>query len=162
MRALAGVKSATATFTERKTISLLSRPLFMDGILRYERPDYLVKKVTSPTVESYEIRGRQLTMENEEEGRRTLLLDDFPLVRAFVASIRATMAGDLEALRDHYRVQLHRKDGRWKLSLLPRSAELAEHVTRIVIQGRGVKLESVQVLETGGDHSLMTIKARVE
>lgn len=158
MRAMAKVKSTRATYREEKTLSILSQPLVAEGMLEYRAPDTLIKKVTSPLVESYEIRNRQLIITDSGGGQRVVFLDDFPLVRAFVESIRATLAGDAEGLRAHYQVGFSGKFERWVLTLEPRRAELAQHISRIIITGRGVQMRTIRTLETDGDFSVMTIR----
>jgi hypothetical protein len=74
-----------------------------------------------------------------------------PALGAFLESIRATLRGDLAALRRHYRVELEGAPAGWTLVLLPSDPGMAELVTVIRIGGVGGQLTGMEVLETGGD-----------
>ena len=62
--------------------------------------------------------------------RFELRLNDYPAIRAFVESIRGTLAGDLAALRRYYRVELEGTWSDWRLHLLPADQQMAELVLR--------------------------------
>jgi len=88
MQALAAVKSSRASFVELKHIAILTTPLQSRGRLVYTAPGRLEKHTLSPRRESLVLEGDQLTVESgDRKQRRTLQLQDQPVVRAFVESI---------------------------------------------------------------------------
>jgi hypothetical protein len=102
--------------------------------------------------------GDRLVIEDGTSGvRRTLMLNDYPAVRALVESIRATLAGDRARLERFYALRLEGGEGDWHLRLTPRDAATREFVTEIRIGGSGNRVTSVEVQEASGDRSLMTI-----
>ena len=84
-------------------------------------------------------------------------LDQYPAVRAFVESIRGTLAGDLKVLRRFYRVELEGSLSDWRLHLLPSDPQMAELVQKVVIGGAGGQVRRIEILEASGDRSVMTI-----
>jgi len=156
LRILATVDNSAARFTEEKTLSVLEKPLIIMGILRYDAPDHLQKQVVSPQPESYDIRGEQLTIITHE-GRRKLSLDDYPMLRIFVESLRATLAGNLDTLDRYYRLEFVGTIEKWQLNLLPRDDTVKQHVSQIIIRGQNKRLESIQLYENNGDSSLITL-----
>jgi hypothetical protein len=157
MRALAQGKSGRATFTEKKFIALLDRPVESSGELVYAAPDHLEKNTFKPVPEFLVLdRG---TLNIEREGRKhTLRLDDYPEVAAFIDSIRGTLAGDRPALERVYRLFLGGSAAHWTLVLLPLAPEMAASVRRIDIAGAAGQVRSIAITQADGDRSVMAIE----
>jgi hypothetical protein len=158
MQALSEVKSSQARFVERKHLAILKAPLDQSGELRYVAPDRLEKHTRTPTRESLLLERDRLTIESPERGqRRTVSLQDYPVVWAFVEGIRSTLAGDLATLGRFYEVRLEGGERRWRLLLKPRDPLMEEVVREIRLGGSRNRIESVEIIETNGDRSVMTI-----
>lgn len=158
MQELARVKVSKAAFVERKYLAILTRPLESSGTLVYIAPDRLEKHTLAPRSESLVLEREELTIENRElNQRRTLVLQDYPLVRAYVESIRSTLAGNLPMLTRFYRVALDGGERRWRLTLKPSEPEMQEVVSEIRISGERAWIDAIEILETGGDRSVMSI-----
>jgi outer membrane lipoprotein-sorting protein len=158
MQALGAVKSSQAAFAERKHVEILSTPLQSRGRLVYMAPGRLEKHTLAPRRESLVLDGDELTLENKDRSqRRTLRLHDQPVVRAFVESIRATLAGDLATLSRFYEVKLEGGERQWRLTLKPGDAQVREVVSEIHISGSGDAITRIEFFETTGDRSVMTI-----
>jgi outer membrane lipoprotein-sorting protein len=158
MRELGQVKSAKARFVERKDIAILSAPVESSGTLVYTAPDRLEKHTLAPRAESLVLERDRLTLESRALGqRRTFALRDHPEIGAFVESIRATLAGDLAALKRHYEVGLEGPESAWRLTLKPTDAGMRRVVSEIRVEGKRDAIVSIEISETNGDRSLMTI-----
>lgn len=156
MRDLAAVEAVDAHFSEVKELAILDEPMRLTGILRYRAPDYMKKQVLLPFREVMEVQGQRVLLENPDE-RMELDLDDHPPLRAFVESLRSTLAGHLDALRRYYRVDLRGERDAWEMRLQPRERLLKEAIEAIIIRGSGSEVVGVETLEKGGDRSVMTI-----
>lgn len=158
MQALGEVKSSKARFVERKHLAILSTPLEYSGALVYVAPDRLEKHTQAPRQESLLLERDQLTIENKERNqRRTVVLQDYPVIRAFVECIRATLAGDLATLNRFYEVRLDGGERRWRLTLKPNEPGMRDVVSEIRISGDRSWISAIEIIETGGDRSVMTI-----
>jgi outer membrane lipoprotein-sorting protein len=158
MRDLGQVKAARARFTERKDIAILSQPVESSGTLVYTAPDRLEKNTLSPRVESLVLEGDRLTLESKAlNQRRTFALRERPEIGAFVESIRATLAGDLASLNRYYEVGLEGSESGWRLTLKPADAGMRRVVSAIRFEGRRDAIVSIEITETNGDRSVMTI-----
>jgi hypothetical protein len=158
MQAMAQVPSSRARFVETRHIALLTQPVELKGSLSYERPHRLAKHVQSPVDELLSVDGDALTVLNKTRGeQRVISLREQPAAGALVASVRATLAGDLAQLQRHYQVELSGTRAAWRLRLIPRDAQLARHVESITLAGAAARLERIDALETSGDRSLMII-----
>jgi hypothetical protein len=158
MRELAQVKTANARFLERRHLGILTAPLDSSGTLVYIAPDRLEKHTLRPRPESLVLERNELTVESKERNqRRTLVLQDYPVIWAFVESIRATLAGDLPALSRFYQVGLDGGERQWRLSLIPSDPRMQDVVSEIRISGDRSWINAIEMIETGGDRSVMTI-----
>jgi len=157
MHALSQVKSAKAGFVERKTLSIVTTPLEFSGTLAYTAPDRLEKRTLLPKPESMVLEGDKLVLENARNQRRTVVLSAYPVLWAFVESIRSTLAGDLATLNRFYRVSLEGGPDAWRLLLIPSEPAMQKVVREVHISGAKSRIASIEIVETEGDKSVMTI-----
>lgn len=158
MQSLAQVKGAKRKFTERKYMSVLTEPLESTGTLVYIAPGRLEKHTLSPREESMVVEHGVVVITNKaKHTQRTIMLQDYPAVSAFIESIRSTLAGDLESLNKVYHVKLGGEVRRWNLQLVPNDAGVRDVVREIRISGHDNWLSSVEIIEASGDRSVMTV-----
>lgn len=157
MQSLAKAKPGHATFVEKKYIAMLDRPLESSGELLYTAPDRLEKRTLKPKPESMQVDGNVLVIERGSKKKHTLQLQDYPELASFIDSIRGTLAGDRMALERSYKLTLEGGIEHWTLLLSPRDAKMATIVQQIRIAGSRNNVLSIDVIQTDGDHSLMTI-----
>jgi len=150
------VEASSVAFEEIKHVSSLTAPLIRRGVLQYVRPDRLEMRVESPFYERVEIVANDLTIETKR-GKRAVDLASQPAAGAWVASIRATLAGDAETLDRHFRSRVSGDKARWKLEMTPRDRDFAALVKRIEIEGAQARVTAIEIEEVGGDRSVMTI-----
>jgi outer membrane lipoprotein-sorting protein len=158
MRELSQVKSARGKFVERKYLAMLNAPLESSGTLVYLAPGRLEKHMLSPRQESLILDGETLIIENKDKGqRRSLALQEHPVVWAFVESIRSTLTGDLATLERFYEVSLAGDAGAWRLRLKPREARMRQAAAEITLGGSGTWVNLIEIVEAGGDRSVTVI-----
>ncbi len=158
MQRMASVKSASAKFVERRELRLLEKPVESSGTLLYTAPDRLERHTLRPRTESMILSRDMLTLEDRARNRtRSLPLQQYPLIWAFAESLRSVLAGDLATLRRFYEVDYSGDAGNWTLLMRPRDAEMRRYVDDIRIHGSENVLRVVEVNQTGGDRSVMTV-----
>ncbi len=158
MRELGAVKRSQAQFVERKYLKVLNAPLELRGTLTYVAPGNLEKRTLSPKPETLTVEGDRLTIESAARNeRRTLRLQDYPLLWAFVESIRSTLGGDIVVLQRFYRVELEGGPAQWRLYLVPRDKEMRKVISLIRIGGSRDRMDLIVVQEASGDRSVMKI-----
>jgi hypothetical protein len=162
MQNMAQVKSARGHFTERKYMAMLNAPLDSSGTLVYTAPARLEKYTLLPKPETLVLEQDKLVIEFKDRNqRRTLALRDYPVIWAFVESIRSTLAGDLQTLNRFYRTSLTGSEERWRLSLVPAEPTMQSVVKEIHIGGGGNQVRTIEIVEGEGNRSVMTITADV-
>jgi hypothetical protein len=158
MTELGRVQHSSARFVERKFLKVLKSPLELSGTLTYDAPDRLVKRTLEPAGETLTVDDDRLVIERKDRGpSRTLRMEQYPIVWAFVESFRATLKGDLATLQRFYRVALEGGAQRWQLTLWPRDAKMSAFIESIVIGGGRGRVNRIEVREAQGDRSVMTI-----
>lgn len=157
----AGMSGLSAKFREEKRMALLAAPLVNEGTLYFAPKGRLARHITSPAPATVLIDEGSLRYA-DAGGSETLTLDQNPVLRLFVDSFVKIFAGDREALARLYTMELvglpAAADGtpRWSLRLRPRVAPMTQVIERIEIEGHEVVLETMRIVEIGGDETLTT------
>ena len=160
LQLLAARRHGHVTFTEVQQLAMLDRPLQSSGELLYEAPDRLEKRTLKPKAQTLILEHGVLTA---RRGHRTYVMElrDYPQVVPFVESIRATLAGDRAALERFFRVQFDGTLAAWTLLLVPVDATLAGAVKDIRIEGERDVVRTVEIRQSDGDRSLLSIGPEV-
>jgi hypothetical protein len=157
MSLLAQRRHGKAEFIEQKFLAILDHPVESSGELLYDAPDHLEKRTLLPRAETLVLAGSMLTT---ERGGHTRVLDlhRYPQIQPFVESIRATLAGDRDALERVFHVEFAGTVRRWSLTLTPLDRQLQRTIRHVQIDGSQDQLLRVEVRQTDGDRSLMTLR----
>lgn len=157
MQALGAVKRSQARFVERKYLKALNAPLELSGTLRYEAPGKLDKRTLKPKPEALIVDGDRLSIEAAGKPARILRLQDYPVLWAFVESIRSTLNGDIAVLERFYRVELEGSRAQWQLYLVPNDPDMRAVISQIAIGGSRDRIERIEVQEARGDRTVTRI-----
>ncbi len=161
MSGMAAVKSASATFTERKTVPLLNAPLVEAGTLSYAAPDWMEKITVSPP-ERFVLAGQLVTLSSGAAGRvQVFSLNDDPRIGGLAGGILATLSGDLPALEQVYTVRFSGGPAAWQLLLRPRDPGLARFISWMCITGSGDRIAAIDTASGDGGHSEMSVAETV-
>ncbi len=156
MELLAASPPGEVPYVEKKFSALLSEPVVSSGTLVYRRPDVVEKRMRAPRHESLRIAGGEITLTRNGAQKRMALSDE-PLLAAFAASLRGVLSGNTALLREYYRLALDGTEGGWNLEMTPIDEQISQYVERIVVSGSGGRVRSIEVRETGGDRSVLTV-----
>ena len=160
--ALAQDVDSTVRFSEERQLQYLTEPLFLEGTLTFKPPGYLERQVIQPEWQRMIIDGDLVTIEeNWKDPPTRVLLSDYPALEAFVVALRSVLAGDQRSLERTYATALEGTEGAWLLSLTPRPQQLRDAVSEIRITGAGSNILSIEVMEAGGDRSIITIHGKI-
>jgi hypothetical protein len=154
---LATRKHGRVEFIEQKFMAALDRPLESSGELRFDAPDHLEQRTLKPRAETLILDSGTLTV---DRGRTHRVMDmhAFPQVEPLVESIRATLAGDRAALEHLFRIEFSGGLPRWTLTLVPLESKVKQLVAQVKIDGVREQLIKVEIRQTDGDRSLMTLR----
>lgn len=157
MEELAAQGVREEAFVEEKHISLLSQPLTFTGTLRYLSPTSFEKIIERPVSERYSVEDDVLIVVRGQDAPQRIMLSEHPLLLSFIAAIRDTLAGNQQALEQHYRLQLSGVRAAWRLQLVPREPRLRSFVQVIYIEGDGGQINLIEIREANDDSSILRI-----
>jgi len=160
LKLLAERRHDHVTFTEVQQLAILDQPLHSSGELLYDAPDRLEKRTLEPRREDLVLEHGTLSVERDHH-HRSVALRDFPQAVPFVESLRATLAGDRAALARYFTMQFSGTLGSWRLELTPTDAVLKRSVQHILITGETDRIRTVQIRQSDGDTSTLTIGREV-
>ena len=156
---LAALPGIRAKFREEKRMALLAAPLVNEGVLYFHPPGRLARHTTAPMRASVVIEGGRLTF-GDERGVEVIRVDGNPAMALFVDSFVKIFAGDRDALVAMYDMAIEAwpeggAEG-WRLTLRPKVAPIDRILARIEIEGAGVIVRRMRVVEVGGDEAVTT------
>jgi outer membrane lipoprotein-sorting protein len=158
MTRLANVKTAEAKFVERKYVKLLAAPVESSGTLSYAAPDRFEKFTAKPIAERMSVKGDTVTLEQvAKKKQQQLFIGQHPALAAIVDGMRGALTGNLGLLQQNFAVTAAGDEKRWKLKLVPSDASQYAYVHTIHVTGRDDFVESIEIVQSDGDRSVMTM-----
>lgn len=144
-----------AHFSEKKTMAMLVAPLESSGELYYAAPNLLARYTQKPennvvVLESHRVRFY--------DGKTWQTVDyaNKPVVKELAESLLGILRGDVNGLEKLYRLEWSQKGQTWTLVLRPKLAPMNQLVERLELQGQGLVIAQLRVVEAGGDETLTT------
>jgi Outer membrane lipoprotein carrier protein LolA-like len=157
MHLMAARRHGEVDFIEQHFLAVLKRPVESSGIMIYDAPARLEKRTKEPRPETLLLEGDVLTVQRAGQ-TRVLDLKAYPAILPLIESMRATLAGDANALEREFTVEYAGSLSRWMLTLSPRDAQVLRKISKVRIEGVRDNLVKVEILQTDGDRSLMTLR----
>ena len=156
MKVLGQRKQGEVSYQQEDYFAILDQPVPSSGVLSYRAPDRLEKRTLRPRASSLIVEGDELTV---QRGQRTyrMQLSAYPQVAPLVDAMRDTLTGNEQGLERVFKVTLTGSLRNWKLRLVPLDRAVARKVSRVEIAGSGDEIRSVEILQVGGDRSVMTL-----
>ena len=143
-------------YSEEKHLNVLDAPLVQTGVLEYIPPNTLIREQQKPRFQRFEVIDDYLIIQRKNK-KQQMELGRYPVLRAFIESIRKVMAGDLDGLRKYYETHFSGTAEKWTLNLTPRDKELRRFVSKIQFHGERGVLSRIAVYEVNGDKSIMSL-----
>jgi outer membrane lipoprotein-sorting protein len=160
MAALASVRAASASFTETKSLPLLTARLQSSGTLDYRAPDYVRKTTTRPAPQDFVLQDGTVTLTVNGQ-RRRFTLDQAPQLEGLVEGVRATLAGELATLQRYYDLSLSGAPSHWQLLLRPRAHDLAAMMAWMSIVGEGNRITEIDSADAKGGETWMQVRETI-
>lgn len=169
MQQLAEHPRFSADFSEERSSFFLSRPIMLEGRIRFDAEKSLEKMVERPFSEHIIINSDEVLIHRvNEEGRAATTqttryaLHNYPFLAKAVRGVSNVFAGDKTLLEELYNWKLEGAEDNWELLLEPKGEKLAEFITSITIRGSGGLIGYIHSLEADGDESKLTLTNRTE
>lgn len=158
------MRGMSASYTEKKHLSLLAVPLSSSGALHYMTDadganGRLVRVVTKPEPSKLTVTEKELRIA-DKRGTEVIDLRQSSRVRLFVTSLMQVFRGDANALRRHYDVRfqhVNEKGDAWRLDLTPKQAPLDKILRSLSLRGSGEAVTEIVLTEPSGDRTVTTV-----
>ena len=124
--------------------------------MSFTPPDRLIRQDLLPQPALYSIDGDEVVIRHGSDEERLQLADE-PVLAALVLPFRATLAGDVDALKAAFELTVEGDQHAWRMLLTPRQTRVAAVVSQIVLQGGDGQLEGVTIEERNGDRTVMRL-----
>ena len=144
-------------FVEQQFLKILDHPLESSGEMRYDAPDRLEKRTLAPRQETLVLTGGTLTVDRGKS-HHVVDLQAYPQAQPFIESVRATLAGDRAALESLFILDFNGSIAKWTLTLVPKDSKVKRSVSQVRIDGAQDQLLKVEIRQSDGDRSLMTLR----
>jgi hypothetical protein len=149
----AAASELVVPFHEVRESPWLAAPVESRGTL-HARPDRLEKHVVTPRRETWLILSDRIEWIGPDgAGSKQILFSGAPAVAVLADALRRVVAGELAALEQNFRVEVHGDARRWTARLLPRSAQIARSLDRLELHGAGALLQVIVIAEPQGDRT---------
>ena len=154
LKALPGME---AEFAETKHITLLAAPLGSTGVLRFSPEGALQRETLTPTPSKVLIVKDRLYFDDGKK-KQEVDVGGNPVVRAFVNSFVLLLTGDKKGLESLFTMKFLPGQGTepWTLDLIPKKAPISNVIKKMQVEGRGVELRKLTIVEGTGDRSETT------
>ncbi len=161
MAQLAKVPAASASFTETKSLALLTTTLRSSGTLSYTAPDYVRKTTLSPAPQDFVLQNSSVTLTMNGQTKQ-FTLSQAPQLAGLVEGVRATLAGDLPTLQRYYSLSLSGGPDQWQLLLRPRDSALAKMLAWMSITGDGNRITEIDSADAKGGETKMQVSETIQ
>jgi len=142
-----------AEFQQESHFGLLAEPLIDTGTLHFA-DGRLARRTLSPTPSVVVMDGHGIEYGDGQTHERIDLANK-PAIKQFVDAFTKIFAGDRVGLEALYRVELRAGEGdHWTLTLVPKVSPMDKIITKVIVTGTGLELETMRVVETGGDETI--------
>ncbi len=165
MSRFAASRGVQADFAEEKHLSLLVDPLVSTGRIYFAPPKRLARHVLTPLDSRLTVVGDTLTLRTGS-GVDRIDLGGSEVARHFVEGFIVLFSGDLVELERRYTVRFVADpgadldgNGAWRMHLEPRQRVVRRMIASIELHGRGLALETMEVIETQGDRTTTRFSA---
>jgi hypothetical protein len=146
-----------ATFAQEKRAAALTRPIVSRGRITVARDLGVVWRIEAPLTMSVAYRSDAVVEVDGEGRRRVRPFSDNRAQAEAGRVIRALLAADFGALRQHFDAQGSADGKRWQVDLVPRSPQLAQFVRSLQLSG-GLHVEQIVVIDGSGDTTLIRLR----
>jgi hypothetical protein len=148
-----------AEYEEEKHLALLALPLKSKGRMLFLPPGYLARLVEAPEKSQLLITPEQIRIDGRD-GREIVDLKRSDRVRVFVTALVQVFAGNEPVLRKSFTVDYAvdpKSTAAWTLTLTPKEKSLEQMLTRLTMQGEGLAVARIEVVDPNGDRTVTRV-----
>ncbi len=140
--ALAGQGGVHSTFTEHRWFSVKKEPVVLHGELRHSDARGLSLHYMQPEEQVMVVDAKGLMLRNAAGRTRSMAAD--PKAPRIDSALLPVLRFDLPALLKLFSLHAARDGDDWRLDFLPRTPELARHLSTLTVEGAGERVRRLE------------------
>ena len=140
--ALAAQGGVRSTFTENRWFSVRKEPVVLHGELRHSDARGLSLHYTQPEEQLCVVDAKGLLLRDAKGRTRTMAAD--PNAPRMDAALLPVLRFDLPALLKLFTLRAARDGDDWRLDFVPRTPELARHLSTLTVEGSGERVNRLE------------------
>jgi len=156
---LARPAPADTPYTEVRFVRVLKQPLVLHGELHYGGDGELGKRVDAPYRETTTISAGKVEVRRADKPAQHFALERAPELQVLLSAFSALLGGDAAGLARYYAIGAAVDGSAFRLTLTPRSPELARHLRAFIVAGNGNEPACFTLQQADGDASVMLLGA---
>lgn len=139
---LAGQGGVHSTFTEHRWFSVKKEPVVLHGELRHSDARGLSLHYMQPEEQVMVVDAKGLMLRNAAGRTRSMAAD--PKAPRIDSALLPVLRFDLPALLKLFSLHAARDGDDWRLDFLPRTPELARHLSTLTVEGAGERVRRLE------------------
>ena len=140
--ALAAQGGVRSTFTENRWFSVRKEPVVLRGELRHSDERGLSLHYTQPEEQLMLVDAKGLMLRDAKGRTRSMAAD--PRAPRMDAALLPVLRFDLPALLKLFTLRAARDGDDWRLDFVPRTPELARHLSTLTVEGSGERVSRLE------------------
>ena len=143
-----------ASFTQRKTLRALTRPLVSRGKLIFVAKKGVLWKVREPFPTQVLIKKDALISWDDQGKPQRLGFEKNPIFRSLSRIILAVFSGETDQLRQSFQIEATVSPSNWRLAMTPMDKRFAAVIARIDASGDRF-VDALRIEEGRGDRTVI-------
>jgi len=167
LKPLSKIVSILFEFRETRGSAFFKQPQISRGTLYYARPDHIIKQVTHPTAQRFEVDGQSFSRQVRDAETQVVSTQQFdltetPALKTFTRILLDVLQNNTAALEREYVFEIEQQPAFWRLTLSPKVRMGADGISAqafdsIIIEGNAQQLLNLHLVGAGGEYTHMQI-----
>lgn len=143
--------SFTSSFSQEKSLEMLSRKMVSKGIFKYKKEDKIAFLYELPFKYYLIINGNKLKIDND--GKKQIIdLTSNPLMKQMRSLIEASFLGKLSEMGDSYKINYSKDNNNIFVNIVPANKSISDMIQSITITFSKIKIDILEIkLEEGAN-----------
>lgn len=143
-------KVVRASFSQKKQMAALKRPLLTEGKLVYSNAHGVLWQIEKPYKVAY-LLGEDKIIEIAADGsRKQRGTRDIPGLAQVGRVFRAMLGANTSAMQSHFAAEASGKLTQWQIVLHPKQSQIQQFISQLTLSG-GQFVENISIDEASGD-----------
>ncbi|CAC9456882.1 LolA-related protein [bacterium endosymbiont of Bathymodiolus sp. 5 South] len=142
-------------FVELRSATFFTEEIKTTGTVSFNDDGLMSKYIAAPRKSEIHITDNTLLL-LDDNGKREILLANYPVLASGVNAIRWLLLGNKEKISNNYFIEYSNKLTDWKIKLIPRDSEVLSEISSILITGQLGSINVIKLSKSDGTSIITT------